>query len=107
MALTHQGPEPQAIGYLRRALDLDPNMAEAHLWLGNLYFAALGQTRLAKRHWQQAESIAQRNGDQAMIYQIRLVKSYFLGRSGFPPPLIPGGPFDYPGAGFFDDDDYE
>ncbi len=107
MALTHQGPEPQAIGYLRRALDLDPSMAEAHLWLGNLYFAALGQTRLAKRHWQQAESIAQRNGDQAMIYQIRLVKSYFLGRSDFPPPLIPSGPFDYPGAGFFDDDNYE
>jgi tetratricopeptide (TPR) repeat protein len=107
MALTHEGPEPQAIGYLRRALDLDPNLAEAHLWLGNLYFASLGQTRLAKRHWRQAESIAQRNGDQAMLYQIRLVKDYFLGKAGFPPPLIPGAPFDNPFAGFFDDDDYD
>ncbi len=106
MALTHEGPEPQAIGYLRRALDLDPNLAEAHLWLGNLYLAALGQTRLAKRHWRQAESIAQRNGDQAMLYQIRLVKDYFLGKAGFPPPLIPGTPFDNSFAGFFDDDDY-
>jgi tetratricopeptide (TPR) repeat protein len=107
MSLTHEGPEPQAIGYLRRALDLDPNLAEAHLWLGNLYFAALGQTRLAKRHWRQAESIAQRNGDQAMLYQIRLVRDYFLGKAGFPPPLIPGAPFDNSFAGFFDDDDYD
>jgi tetratricopeptide (TPR) repeat protein len=107
MALTREGPEPQAIGYLRRALELDPNLAEAHLWLGNLYFAALGQTRLAKRHWRQAESIAQRTGDQAMLYQIRLVKDYFLGRSGFPPPLMPGAPFDDSFAGFLDDDDYD
>jgi tetratricopeptide (TPR) repeat protein len=107
MALTHEGPDTQAIGYLRRALDLDPDLAEAHLWLGNLYFASLGQTRLAKRHWQQAESIAQRNGDQVMLYEIRLVKEYFLGGAGFPPSLIPGAPFDYPVAGFFDDDDYD
>jgi tetratricopeptide (TPR) repeat protein len=106
MAMITEGPEPRAIDYLRRALDLDPTMAEAHLWLGILYFAAWEQTRLAKRHWRQAEHIAQQAGNQAMLQEIRLVRDYFMGKSDLPPSAIFGHPLDDLYADFLDDDDY-
>jgi tetratricopeptide (TPR) repeat protein len=106
MALIYEGPEPRAIGYLRRALDLDPTLAEAHLWLGTLYLTAWGQMRLAKRHWREAERLAQQTGDQAMLYEIRLVRDYFTGKSNLSPSSIFGGSFGDLSTGFFDDDDH-
>ena len=79
----------RAIGYLRRAVKLDPNLADAHLWLGNFYYAELRQPRLAARHWQTAEQLARRANDMQMLFYIRASKDFFQrGRSGPPAKVM-------------------
>jgi tetratricopeptide (TPR) repeat protein len=47
---------PAAVREYRRALDLNPNYARAHQWLGNLYLA-LGQLEAATGHLQMAAEL--------------------------------------------------
>jgi tetratricopeptide (TPR) repeat protein len=104
----HQQAE-RAIAYLRRAVKLDPNLAAAHLWLGNLYYAELQQPRLAARHWHTAEQLARQTNDLQMLLYIRVNQEFFRrGRTGPSPKVMADlmGPFA-DSIDFDDDEDDE
>jgi hypothetical protein len=45
--------------------------------LGIVYYH-LDQTRLAKRHWDRAETQARKENNQMLLYKIKLIKDEFL-----------------------------
>jgi tetratricopeptide (TPR) repeat protein len=69
--------EGRALALLRKILKESPDHAEANLQLGTLYFE-MGQTRLAKRHWQKAEQQARKENNQMLLYQLKMTRDTML-----------------------------
>ncbi|MCB0211152.1 MAG: tetratricopeptide repeat protein [Anaerolineae bacterium] len=67
----------RAQALLRRVLKENPDHAMANLQLGVLYYE-MDQTRLAKRHWQTAETQARKDNNQMLLHQIKLIKDELL-----------------------------
>lgn len=78
--------QSHAISILRRVLKNDPVHAEANLRLGSIYYE-IGQTRLARRHWKQAEQQARKENDQILLYQLKMDKDFWM--YGKSPPQNP------------------
>ncbi len=78
--------ENSAMAILRRVLKKNPTHIEANIQLGILYHD-MGQTRLAKRHWEKAESQASKENDPMALYKIKLTKDEYLYNK--PPPTNP------------------
>jgi tetratricopeptide (TPR) repeat protein len=77
VAYSHLDQDNLAASILRNLVQNNPNHIDANLQLGIIYFN-LDQTRLAKRHWDKAESQARKENNQAMLYRIKLVRDDFL-----------------------------
>ncbi len=75
-----------ALSILRGVLKENPNHIEANIELGVLYHF-MDQTRLAKRHWDKAQSQAQRENNPMLVHRVKLVKDEFL--HGKAPPRDP------------------
>jgi tetratricopeptide (TPR) repeat protein len=67
----------KALSILRRVLKNNPTHAEANIQVGILYFY-MDQTRLAKRHWDRAQTQARKENDQLLLYRIKSIKDEFL-----------------------------
>ena len=67
----------RALALMRQVIKRDPNHIEANIELGIIYHE-MDQTRLAKRHWQTAETQARRENDQMKLHQIKLIKDQLL-----------------------------
>jgi tetratricopeptide (TPR) repeat protein len=71
MAETGSAPEDQGVAMLRKALQLDPTLSEAHYRLGNIALAR-GETNVALEHL----LAALRNGDQSSKVHFALARAY-------------------------------
>ena len=71
------GQSHEAIKQLKQLLQINPEHGDAHLLLGNLYYE-LDQTRLGKRYWRQAETIAKRTNNKVLLYQIKRTRNYYI-----------------------------
>jgi tetratricopeptide (TPR) repeat protein len=80
------GQENQALVLLHQVTKNDPDHIEANLQLGILYHK-MGQTRLAKRCWEQAAGQARRTHDHLMLHKIKIITDELL--YGKPPPRNP------------------
>jgi tetratricopeptide (TPR) repeat protein len=78
--------DQKALSILRQVIKDHPNHIEANIQLGLAYFY-LEQTRLAKRHWDKATSLARQANDQIMLHRIRLMTDELL--HGKRPPQSP------------------
>jgi tetratricopeptide (TPR) repeat protein len=76
----------RAVSILRRVLQKNATNIEANIQLGLVYYSK-DQSRLAKRHWQTAESQARKNDDHATLHRIKLMKDELL--YGKTPPRNP------------------
>jgi tetratricopeptide (TPR) repeat protein len=86
MAYLDLADAQQARSILRRVLKHNPAHIEANIELGILYYE-MDQTRLAKRHWQEAETEARKLNDLILVHRIKLIKDEFL--HGKLPPRNP------------------
>jgi len=67
----------RALSILRGVLDKNRTHIEANIQLGILYHR-MGQTRLAKRHWETAEKQARKENNPLLLHQIKLIKDDLL-----------------------------
>ncbi len=67
----------RSLALMRQVIKRNPNHIEANIELGVIYHE-MDQTRLAKRHWQMAETQARRENDQLKLHQIKLIKDQLL-----------------------------
>ncbi len=86
MHYTEIDNEKRAVSILRKILKTNPNHAEANLRLGSVYYR-LGQTRLAKRHWDKAEQLARAENNQMLLYDLKMAKDFLM--HGKTPPQNP------------------
>jgi tetratricopeptide (TPR) repeat protein len=83
---SHLDQDNRAASILRTVLQHNPTHIEANLQLGIVYYH-LDQIRLAKRHWDKAETQARQENNQMLLYKIKLIKDDFL--YGKAPPRTP------------------
>jgi tetratricopeptide (TPR) repeat protein len=74
---SHLDQDNRAASILRSVLQNNPTHIEANIQLGIVYYH-LDQTRLAKRHWDKAETQARKENNQMLVYKIKLIKDDFL-----------------------------
>ena len=67
----------RAVAWFQRAIELDPNMAEAHIHLGVYYLSELRQPHLAERHLNEAERIGRESDDVMTRFQVRAIRDRF------------------------------
>jgi tetratricopeptide (TPR) repeat protein len=67
----------RALTLLRQVLQHNSNHIGANIYLGVLYHE-MEQTRLAKRHWQTAETQARKENNQLQLHQLKLIKDELL-----------------------------
>jgi tetratricopeptide (TPR) repeat protein len=83
---SHLDQDNKAASILRNVLQNNPTHIEANLQLGIVYYH-LDQTRLAKRHWDKAETQARKENNQMLLYKTELIKDEFLYNKA--PPSTP------------------
>jgi tetratricopeptide (TPR) repeat protein len=65
--------DAKAVSILKALLEEKPDYAKAHVLLGTIYYE-IGQTNIGKRHWQKATLLARKANDQALLYEIKVIK---------------------------------
>jgi tetratricopeptide (TPR) repeat protein len=73
------GDGDKAIGLLRQAVKSNPDLAEAHMWLGAYYFSEMGQTHLARQHLDKADALARRTEDALTLMHSRMIRDVVFG----------------------------
>lgn len=69
--------DDKALPILRRVTKNNPDHIEANIQLGIAYYH-LDQTRLAKRHWNNAETLARKENNHLQMYKIKMIKDEYL-----------------------------
>jgi tetratricopeptide (TPR) repeat protein len=78
--------ENRAVAILRQILQDNPDHPQANLRLGSIYYR-MGQTRLAHRHWDRAETQARKENNQMILYELKMNKDLLI--HGKQPPRTP------------------
>lgn len=86
MRYAQANQENKAVALLRQIIKVNPDHTQAHLRLGSIYYK-LGQTRLAQRHWDKAESQARKENNQMALYELKMNKDFLV--YGKRPPRNP------------------
>jgi tetratricopeptide (TPR) repeat protein len=66
-----------AVACFQRAIELDPNLAEAHIQLGVYYLSVVRQPHMAERHLNEAERIGRESDDVVTRFQVRAIRDRF------------------------------
>jgi tetratricopeptide (TPR) repeat protein len=77
----------QAIAMMRQLVQEYPTYLEAQMHLGGLYYH-IGQTHLAKRHWNKAETQARKANDQAFLAELEFFKDQLIHGPSLPGELF-------------------
>jgi tetratricopeptide (TPR) repeat protein len=67
----------RAVACFQRAIELDPNRAEAHIQLAVHYLSELREPHLAERHLNEAERIGRESDDLVTRFQVRAIRDRF------------------------------
>jgi tetratricopeptide (TPR) repeat protein len=67
----------RAVVCFQRAIELDPNRAEAHIQLGEYYLSELREPHMAERHLNEADRIGRETDNLVTRLQVRAIRDRF------------------------------